>query len=340
MSELDRICINPEPGDSSYFGFSIAINSEYLAVGDPNANRVCIYTRNNCKQWIRSKYILPPVNSVSYRIGRGFGRNLTLNDNVLLINDEIILISSETQQYIKGIVDPEEFQFVDSVPVFVSKYIAKLNSKAELQRIKFYPSKTPGFVEFTMLSKGSLKQIILPDNGESKFGYSSALYKNLFLVGSPCLNTGGGAWLFELDKPEKKPLKLSLPNTYMGTTVAISEQFAAVGDRAGFVSFDDVSDLPKKTLIKAIHSGATSVIDEIGTLSLSKNILAIMRPKLPDRIRPEVLKVFHLDDNAAPSLILCRQNEHIVNAFIQNSFLVTVEDNCSSGIRICLESMP
>lgn len=339
MISSNRVCLPSESGDSGDFGSYIAINNKYLAVGDAYANRVSIYTHDDNNQWTRSKYILPPVNSVPYRFGQGFGRNLELDDNALLISDEVILISPETEQYIEGVVEPEEFQLVDSVPVFVGRYFAKLSSEAEPQRLTFYPNTAPGFSEFRMLSEGKIKRIVLSKNGEDEFGYSVALHKNLFLVGSPNSDIGGGAWLYELDKPEKEPLKLVHPNTYMGTTVAISEQFAAVGDRGGFVGFYHVTDLPKKTLIRAIDSGATSVIDEIGILSLSKNILAVMRPELPDEEPPALLKVFHLDQDATPNLILCREDKYLVNALVQNGFLVTVERSYSSGINVCIESI-
>ena len=86
MSNSNRICLPSEPGDSAYFGFSVAINERYLAVGDPNANRVSIYTRDNSDRWTRTKYILPPKNSVPYKLGRGFGRILELDDDALLIS--------------------------------------------------------------------------------------------------------------------------------------------------------------------------------------------------------------------------------------------------------------
>lgn len=283
---------------------------------------------------------MPPINSVPYKLGRGFGNNLRLDNDALLISDEIILITPETEQYTKGVVDSEEFQFVESVPVYVSTYLAKLSSDAEPQRLKLSPNTTPaGFSKFTMLSEGKVKQILLSKNGEEEFGYSAALHNNLFIVGSPCFDTGRGAWLFELDQPGKQPLKLKLPNTYLGTTVAISDQFAAVGDRGRFAGFYEDSDLPRKTLIRAIDSDATSVLDEVGILSLSKNILAVMRPKVPDEESPALLKVFNLDRDATPNLIFRREHEYLKNAFVQNGFLVTVEGIYSSGIRICIELM-
>jgi hypothetical protein len=77
----------------------------------------------------------------------------------------------------------------------------------------------------------------------------------------------------------------------------------------------------------------------VAILSLSKNILAVMRPELPDEEPPALLKVFHLDQNATPNLILCREDEYLIDALIQNGFLVTVEGTYSSGIRVCIESI-
>ena len=333
MSNQNRICLPSEPGYSAYFGFSVAINERYLAVGDFNANRVSIYTCDDSNQWTKSRYILPPTNSVPHRVGRGFGQNLKLDDDILLIG-------AATRQSTTDVVNLEEFQFVDeSLATFVGQYLAKLSSKAEIQTLDFSLDTEPGFAKFTILSEGKVKQIVLPDNGEEEFSYSTAHYQNLFLVGSPNKDTGGGAWLFELDKPEKKPLKISLPNTYLGTTVAVSEEFIAVGFNADYLDAERNQNLLVKTLIRSVDSGATSVIDEVGILSLSRNILAIMRPELRSRGLPALLKVFHLDRDATPNLILCREHEYLIDASVQNGFLVTVEGNYSSGINVCLESI-
>ena len=57
-------CVNSLYDDSVAFGFSVALNERYLAVGDPRANHVVIYTRNNSGKWIRSKELSPPTDSV------------------------------------------------------------------------------------------------------------------------------------------------------------------------------------------------------------------------------------------------------------------------------------
>ena len=82
----NKQCIDSLPEDSGSFGFSVAVNDKYLAVSDFGENRVVIYTRNNSGQWIRTKQILPPKDSVPAKIGSGFARDLQLDGDVLVIN--------------------------------------------------------------------------------------------------------------------------------------------------------------------------------------------------------------------------------------------------------------
>ena len=86
MSNPEQICLAAEPEDTGSFGSYVAINDKYLAVGDPHANRVSIYTRDDDNQWTRTKYILPPKNSVPYRIGFGFGYYLKIDKDVLFMS--------------------------------------------------------------------------------------------------------------------------------------------------------------------------------------------------------------------------------------------------------------
>ncbi|MEO0834408.1 MAG: hypothetical protein AAFY16_00105 [Cyanobacteria bacterium J06642_3] len=79
--------IVPEPEDNrDTFGAAIAINQKYLAVGDYEINRVIIYTRDNSGQWVRSKQVLPPKNSLPDEIDLGFGKEVQLEGDFLLIS--------------------------------------------------------------------------------------------------------------------------------------------------------------------------------------------------------------------------------------------------------------
>ncbi|MDJ0631997.1 MAG: hypothetical protein QNJ34_02285 [Xenococcaceae cyanobacterium MO_188.B29] len=150
----------------------------------------------------------------------------------------------------------------------------------------------------------------------------------------------GGAWLFNLNQPKSKPLKITAPDASIGSSVALNKRFAAVGNV--LFGWDIDTELPLKTLIRAIDSGSTTVIDSYGELSLSGNILAIMRFRSADYEITALLKVFRLDDNAKPELIIERGHP-VERAWVQNGFLVTVERHFDPNVRpvrhikVCLE---
>ncbi len=338
MSNPNQTCLTSEPGDSVSFGFSVAINDKYLAVGDPTANRVVIYTRDNQEKWLRTKEIVPPVDSIPDKIGRGFGRDLQLDGDVLVIN-------ALTWQLTQDVTNPEEFQERSiSVSNFYGRYLIRLDSEIEVKAIDLPMEKKSEVVKFNLLSEEKIQQVTLPNNREKAFGehtglgYNFAFHNNLLLVGSPAYPQGGGAWLFDLARPESKPLKLTISDAYIGTTVALNEQFAVVGDLFGETIYDQ---LPPKTLIRSLSNGSTTVIDSYGELSLSGNILAVMRFRSEDGEQAALLEVFRLDNDAKPHLITKREYP-VRRAWVQNGFLVTVQREYYPGtklIKLCLESV-
>lgn len=79
-------CLESKPEDTYNFGQALAINDKYIAVGDPQANRVTIYSYDNSKdKWSRTREIYPPKNSIIDKVGTGFGNSLVFNKNQLII---------------------------------------------------------------------------------------------------------------------------------------------------------------------------------------------------------------------------------------------------------------
>ena len=78
-------CLESRAGDSKSFGTSLAVDGDYLAVGDPEANQVVVYTRKNDGNWQRIREINPPRYSISKKRGYGFGYEVAINNNVLAI---------------------------------------------------------------------------------------------------------------------------------------------------------------------------------------------------------------------------------------------------------------
>lgn len=81
---------------------------------------------------------------------------------------------------------------------------------------------------------------------------------------------------------------------------------------------------------------STTIMDSYGKLSLNNNILVVMLPGDPGGYQKPLLKIYRLDENTKPSLILEQTN--ITNGFVQNNFLVTVLNDPDFEIyEVCLE---
>lgn len=341
MFNYKQICLKSKSDDSCYFGASVVINKKYIAVGDPGANRVVIYRRNRFNQWRRFRKILPPHNSVPSEVGNGFGQKLELDNNVLAIG-------ALTQQRTKDVTNPEYFSEKGVLnSTFFGRYLTRIDRETEVHQIELKAKKGKGCVHFDLLSEGKIQSITLSDRGERGFGVSSALYKNLLLVGSPS-SRSGGAWLFDLDVPENEPLRIFSTDFLIGETVAVSEQFAVVGNYGewgcshywGYVEERSVPIVYSRTLIKSLHDGSTTTIKNFGKLSIDRNILTIVSSFSDDYEGPALLEVFKLDSNTTPHLILKR--EHCDRAWVQNGFLITVtrEENSNSIVpNVCIESI-
>lgn len=352
------VCLKSQPGNSKGFGLPVAINDKYLAVGDQEANRVVIYSYDKSGNWLRTKEIVSPKDSVSEKYGFGFSYKLALDKDILVI-------LAYTQKNTNEVTNQEDFQ---DVTMLHSNYRAvyKTNLDKEIKVIRIdLPEKEvipghsiaadDGKIAFVtsrksqprwinkahLLANKKVKVVVSPDNKNEVFARDIALKNNLLLIGFSGDYAGGiwqyvgGAWLLDLNMPNSKPQKLSVPHTLLGQTVAISNQFAVVGTLSqseytlsGYKS--------AKTLIRAIKNGSTIIIDGHGKLSLDKNILARIRFPPPGSYEESILELFRLDQKSLPHLIQKRTN--INNAIMQNGFLVTVK-NTADHIQICTEKV-
>jgi hypothetical protein len=337
MSNPNQICFEPEAGDTNSFGSSVAINDKYLAVGDPYANRVVIYLKDLQGQWRRNREIYPPEN---YEVGNSFGAS------IITLDRSTLMIDSVTGLPAKYFNNPDNFTVrSNSSSIFFGQYFIDLDREHEATPIYFPAEKVEGFVQFYILSEGKLKLVMIPDNNEELFGVSTAVHNNLLLVGSPSRSIGGKGWLFDLIALDNKPIELTIENAYLGDTVAISGQFAVVGNSGSKKFSQDYISQPK-TLIRSIKNGSTVIINSQGKLSLDGNILAVMLPSLRRFLRgTSLLKVFRLDEDATPNLILERkysklEKKHLARAWMQNGWLITVYRIDRMGsVKLCIESI-
>lgn len=341
MHFLPPVCFETLPSDTNSFASSVGINDKYLAVGDPDANRVVIYQRNPQGEWERNREIYPPENSTPYKIGNGFGTSLTLDRSALIVD-------AATSQPTKDVINPDDFTFTGSLnSVFFGKYFIQLDREQEVTAIKFPTEKREGFRRFYILSEGNPKLLTLPSNNEEIFGIATAVHNNKLLVGSPSRHMSGKGWLFDLKTLENQPLELTTENAHIGDTVAISEQFAVVGN-SGTGRFVENRTIYPKTLIRSLKNGSTVVIDSKGYLSIDRNLLAVMLPLSRRLMQSPLLKIFRLDEDGTPHLILERKSplevriekkKYLKQAQIQNGWLITVERMTGrhGSVKLCLE---
>ena len=339
MSNSNQICFLPKPGDSHSFASSVAINDKYLVVGDPGANRIVVYQKNAQDRWYREREIYPPENSVPYQAGNGFGRNLRLDKNTLLAD------TSSIEPIQKNLP-------ITAVPGSRGQYFVRLDREDEPLPLEFPNNeKERGFIQFYILSEDRLKTVTLADNNEELFSTSLtkdrnfAVHENLLLVGSPSNYTfkqDGKGWLYNLQALDSGGIELACSNAFIGDTVALSEQFAVVGNKKTRRFLRDRVSSPK-TLIKSLKNDSIVVIDNWGSLALDKNILTVMLPSSRSHFRSvALLQVFRLNEDATPHLIQERKysrgrEKYLTRALVQNGWLISVyRINRTNSIELCL----
>ena len=310
MSELNQICFLPEPGDTHAFASSVAINDKYLVVGDPGANRIVVYQKNAQGQWYRESEIYPPENSAAFKVGRGFGGNLSLDENILMV-DSVIRTKPTTTYSVNSNNSKDVLRDnISAHKIVFQKHIFDLELKRQITQIDCIRNQQKESTNFYILHNGELKLITLPNNNEEMFGVSIAVHNNLILVGSPPSRKRnlepqpGKGWLFNFNNLDSEPKVLTAEKAYFGKSVALSEQFAVVGN-SGTEQLIRNSGLEPKTLIMSLDNDSFSLINNQGYLSIYKNILAIMRPRAA--MQSPLLQLFKIDKYSVLSLIMERR---------------------------------
>ena len=340
MSNPNKTYFFPEPDDSQYFGFSVAINKKYLVVGDIGKSKVIIYISDDSGRWSRDREIQPPVNIAFDGRDSIFGNSLELDGDILTISARIrnLDISKDGLSLTQAANTSPQYSY--------RRYLINLKTETKVKPIDLLvqPKPESNLVRFNLLRQGKIEQFVLPDMGAKYLGsdkssYSSmvALHESLLLVGYSSPDKTGGAWLFDLDRPKAKPQRLAVENNALGSTVAIYQQFAAVGSNGHYWYFPqgNVRDRSFKTLIRNLNNGSTTVIDSFGELSLSGDILAIMRPCNPEEELAGLLKVFRLDKETKPHLI--SKQTDVTKAKVQNGFLITLKTY--HRVELCIEQL-
>jgi hypothetical protein len=332
---LSKQCFNSQPNDSGAFGSPLAMSGNYLAVGDPGANKVIIFNRNSDGRWLRTKEILTPKDSIFYKVGSGFGYDVALDRNILAVVALTRDRTSVDQKLIRAIykVDLDQSHKIERIDTPIKEIFDGINVVADDGKIAFVTSgRNQSRKLISKVDILSANRTYSISNKKYNFLKNLALKSNLLVVGYSA--TPGGAWLFDLNQPDKKPYQLTITNSRFLTSVAISEQFVVVSLSSGVRELHEND----KTLIKSIHSEANTIIDGIGELSLDGNILA--RLSFSDSFflgKPKTLELFYIDEQSIPYRFQMRQAQ-FQDVLIKNNLLTTVQQTESSD-KLCIESI-
>ena len=335
MSNPKRFCIEPDADASRTFGQNIAINDKYLVFTDSLRNKVTVYTPDDSGEWEKAKEISPPADlDLGKKYSSAFGTGIELDGDRLAISAR-----TTNPEWLKA---SQSQRGIGIIPRYLYwRYLTNLKIGTLLEPIDLLVEPESDKVHFNLLRKGKIEQFILPKMGKRVLGSNSevfdrmlALDENLLLVGYLSEEDTGGSYLFDLARPEAEPIELSVEDTALGGTIAVSQQFAVVGFDGIYWQFTSGSRSRSfMTLIRNLENGATNVIKSFGRVSLSGNILAVMHPYHYEA--PTVfLELYRLDKNAHAHLITKRK---VYRGEVQNGFLFTQEDHDS--YRVCIEPL-
>ena len=351
---LFKQCISSQEKDSSTWGFSLAMSDNYLAVGDPNANRVVIYSKNKYHRWVRTKEILPPTESTTYRIGSGFGYDLALDEDTLVIgaysqkqdvenaedfqlNERVVSTSGAVYQtnlgrdsIVKRLDDFKQGEIVGNVVAAEGGVVAFTSSKIEPEQPYNAINK------IVVLVEGQRKFLPSPTDNRSWFGADIAIHNKMLLAGS-IAEGRDKAWLFNLDDRESlvpHPIQTSAEDL-VGNSVALSKEFIVVSEKNGG-RYSEIVGASPKTSIEKIDKESRTIIDGHAEVSLDNRILSRLRFGRSFYREANILELFCLDDTATPRRILKRNN--IERALVHNSLLTTVQKK-SSSVKLCIEPL-
>ena len=255
-------CLESEPEDTYRFGEALAINDSYIAVGDPEANRVAIYSYDETKkEWSRTKEIYPPENSIIDRVGFSFGSSLVLNQNQLIIGaysqpkletignepetEESklakeyhgavysLVLDKKGQSFLQEIALPNLFKLTGySLTIFDNKIA--LGATTEIE-----PYIEPGKVLIVNPTTLEVETIIEPPSPERKFadfGFVIDGNDDFLLVGSRGLTKKGGALLIDKAGKIEEISSVNDPTSILlraGASAAIADNFVVVGNTYG-----------------------------------------------------------------------------------------------------------
>ena len=305
-------CLKSLPGDSRSFGHALAVSEDYLAVGDPKANRVALYSRETNGKWLRIQDILPPEGSAADKVGFGFGYSLALDKNALIIGayNERRRISDNRLQYSGAVyatsIDEKSVGMLRQIQVpkknlVVGYALSVFGDQVAISgKTEVMPGKWSGSIFLVDLANNEIKTVIeapIPET-EELFGISVGLSQDSLIVGSPLDPPEGSAWLFNLTRANNPPRRIE------GRAGANAFAGGAVGQGEGFVAVSTVGGWGTLRTLIMTEKAVPIVLETGGTMSTSGRLLSLAEPPTPDHERTAKVSVFDIERLGEARLIL------------------------------------
>ncbi|MBW4537480.1 MAG: hypothetical protein KME09_26435 [Pleurocapsa minor HA4230-MV1] len=294
-------CLESKPEDTYNFGQALALNDNYIAVGDPEANRVAIYSYDKSQdKWSRIREVYPAKNSIIDKVGAGFGKYLVFNQNQLIIGAFSDFVPShfdeDTQDKLRNrgfvyslqVNEGNQNALMEiNLPEGINPtgYAVKVfNNKIALGTtvVNDYENKPDKVLivnPITLKVESVIEPSILPSKQEN-FGIGITGNSNYLVISAPNISTQGGVYL--IDKyGELKTISMSEISTSsadktrkFSSPIALGDDFLAIYS-GGWDALLSIFKQSSKGW-KEIYS-----IYLLGSLSTDKSLLLVSTSRYP-----------------------------------------------------------
>jgi hypothetical protein len=315
----------------------MAVSDRYIVFGNAKTNQVTIYQRDDRDRWLKFRTIMPPADSPFARIGSGFGTTVTFDQDTLIIAASVNTASNPSakqellqQIYKTSISNVDKLLRIDHPAL---QEITGGNLAIHNGRIAFgtYQPSLPSSPDTSIgvLSSRGLQVIKNPVIGNTSFGEAIALRDNLLITFSIKVAVDGNMWIYNLDKPEARPKKVSLG--FWPDQIRISNKFIIAG-ASRRIPNSSTFLLNRSNLSKVIIKGDSNV-------DVNDRIMVRSDPgaNYAEVSVPAQLEIFDLRKNN-PRLIERRQGSYRL-ALLSQNYLFSIERKNNID-NICIERTP
>jgi hypothetical protein len=368
VNELQYEChinLEPEEGDSNCFGWSLAANEKYLAVGDTGANRVVVYHRNSQNKWVRFRIVSLPTNpSIANSSSSCTNYKLALSKDTLIIgtvtseirfneqNRQLYLYRPPTEEVAMAYSNQRTLRVNHHQEGLLEEaytgavYQTLVASNTPLERID---NPKPGeLAGFSVAAEGEKIAFAVAtySKADDPSGYTTvisnghhctfmssgeiALYNNLLVVGSTVNCQQGRVSIFDLAVSNPCPQTVNVPISI--AEIALMKKFIAIEEQGSRRRYYKKS----KTLILNIDELSITTLNGVGSISAYDNLLLRCHSTTKVEHYEGLMELF--DTNYVPPKLLHKSNSEASQGLLTKGLLFIVVPPDSNAIPVYSEN--